>query len=176
MDLQWFGRPGPRRMPDRHDKNMAPLYKNGRLFVSGDDYVVAVDAYNGTILWERDVPRSVRLGAFKNCGSMAATDDRLYVASGSDCLALDAGSGRLGRTLHIPAAPDGTAREWGYVAVTTICSWAVRCAPARPFASRPSTPKCSSGAISCRWSAANRSSRTIATRAGGSGSTPRSGA
>ena len=118
VDLQWFGRPGPRPMPDRHDKGMAPLYKNGRLFVPGDNCVVAVDAYNGTILWERDIPRSLRLGTFKNCGSMAATDERLYVASGSDCLALDARSGELHQTLHVPAAPDGTACEWGYVAVT----------------------------------------------------------
>jgi outer membrane protein assembly factor BamB len=117
VDLQWFGRPGPRVMPDRHDKSMAPLYKNGRLFVPGDDCVVAVDAYNGTILWERDVPRSLRLGTFKDCGSMAATDERLYIASGSDCLALEAGSGELCQSLRVPAAPDGTAREWGYVAV-----------------------------------------------------------
>ncbi len=117
VDLQWFGRPGPRSMPDRHDKSMAPLYNNGRLFVPGDNYMVAVDAYNGTVLWERDLPRSLRLGTFKNCGNMATTDERLYVASGSDCLVLDAGSGRLCQTLHVPAAPDGTAREWGYVAV-----------------------------------------------------------
>ncbi len=117
VDLQWFGRPGPRLMSDRHDKSMAPLYRNGRLFVSGDNCVVAVDAYNGTVLWERDVPRSLRLGTFKNCGSMAAADERLYVASGSDCLVLDAGSGQLCQALHVPAAPDGTAHEWGYVAV-----------------------------------------------------------
>jgi len=118
VDLQWFGRPGPRVMPDRHDKAMTPLYKNGLLFVPGDNSVVAVDAYNGTILWERDVPRSLRLGTFKNCGSMAVATERLYVASGSECLALDAGSGQLCQTLHVPAAPDGAAREWGYVAVT----------------------------------------------------------
>ena len=117
VDLQWFGLPGPRRMPDRHDKNVAPLYKNGRLFVSGDNYVAAIDAYNGTVLWERDVPRSVRLGAFKNCGNMAAADDGLYVASGSSCLALDEASGELRRALSVPSSPDGTANEWGYVAV-----------------------------------------------------------
>ncbi|MCU0917029.1 MAG: PQQ-binding-like beta-propeller repeat protein [Planctomycetes bacterium] len=118
VDLQWFGRPGPRVMPDRHDKSMAPLYHDGRLFVPGDNYIAAVDAYNGTVLWERDVPASLRLGAFKNCGSMAAADEHLYLASGSDCLALDGGSGQLRQSFHIPVAPDGTAREWGYMAVT----------------------------------------------------------
>jgi outer membrane protein assembly factor BamB len=117
VDLQWFGRPGPRRMVDRHDKNTAPLYRNGRLFVSGDNYLVAVDAYNGTVLWERDVPDSVRLGAFKNAGNMAASDDALYVASGSDCIGLDAATGRHRLTLSVPPAADGSDREWGYVAV-----------------------------------------------------------
>jgi len=112
VDLQWFGRPGPRQMPDRHDKNVAPLYKNGRLFVSGDNHVLAADAYNGTILWERDVPHSVRLAAFKNCGNMAAADDCLYVASGSECLALDAQTGELRGTFSVPVSS-----EWGYVAV-----------------------------------------------------------
>jgi outer membrane protein assembly factor BamB len=117
VDLQWFGAPGPRNMPDRHDKNVAPLYKNGRLFVSGDNYVVAVDAYNGTILWQRDVPRSIRLGAFKHSGSMAATDDRLYIASGGECLALDAQTGDICQTLNVPTVSDGRASEWGCVAV-----------------------------------------------------------
>ncbi len=117
VDLQWFGRPGPRQMPDRHDKNVAPLYKNGRLFVSGDNHLLAADAYNGTILWERDVPDSVRLAAFKNCSNMAAADDCLYVASGSDCLALDAETGELRMTLNVPDSADGRKNEWGYVAV-----------------------------------------------------------
>jgi outer membrane protein assembly factor BamB len=117
VDVQWFGRPGPRRMVDRHDKNTAPVYCNGRLFVSGDNYIAALDAYNGTILWERDVPDSVRLGAFKNAGNMAATDDLLYVASGGDCLALDTQTGRLRLAVTPPADSQGRQREWGYVAV-----------------------------------------------------------
>ncbi len=116
VDIQWFGRPGPRRMPDRHDKNVGPLYKHGRLFVSGDNYVLAVDAYNGTVLWERDVPDSIRLGAFKHSGSMAASDDRLYLAAGSDCLAFDAQTGRQELALTVPPAVDGRSNEWGYVA------------------------------------------------------------
>jgi outer membrane protein assembly factor BamB len=117
VEVQWFGRPGPRRMVDRHDKNTAPVYRDGRLFVSGDNYIAGVDAYNGTILWERDVPNSVRLGAFKNAGNMAAADDLLYVASGSECLALDAQTGRLRLAVTTPADRLGRDHEWAYVAV-----------------------------------------------------------
>lgn len=116
VDIQWFGRPGPRRMVDRHEKNMAPLYKNGRMFVTGDNYVVAIDAYNGTILWQRDLPDSIRLGAFKNCGSMALGDTRLYIASAASCLALDVQTGKTAQTFPAPVTADGHAGEWGYVA------------------------------------------------------------
>jgi len=109
VSVQWFGRPGPRRMPDRHDKTAGPVYAAGRLFVTGDNYIAALDAYNGTVLWERDVPDSVRLGALKNCGNLAATEDCLYMAVAAKCLALDA---RTGRQKFV--APCKT--EWGYIA------------------------------------------------------------
>jgi outer membrane protein assembly factor BamB len=116
VDIQWFGRPGPRKMVDRHEKNMAPLYKGGRMFVTGDNYIVAVDAYNGTILWERDLPESIRLGAFKNCGSMAVGDSFLYVASANTCLALDVKTGETAQTFKAPPTSDAKTGEWGYVA------------------------------------------------------------
>lgn len=116
VDIQWFGRPGPRRMVDRHEKNMAPLYKDGRMFVTGDNYVVAVDAYNGTVLWERDLPESIRLGAFKNCGSMAAGNAFLYVASADTCLALDVETGETAQTFTALTTSDNKVGEWGYVA------------------------------------------------------------
>ena len=109
FSVQWFGRPGPRRMPDRHDKTSGPVYAGGRLFISGDNYIAGLDAYNGTVLWEREVPESIRLGALKNCGNLAASADCLYVAAGGQCLALDARTGR-----QKFAAP--CRNEWGYVA------------------------------------------------------------
>lgn len=109
VSVQWFGRPGPRRMPDRHDKTAGPVYADGRLFVTGDNYIAGLDAYNGTVLWEREVPESIRLGALKNCGNLAATADSLYVAASGQCLALDARTGRQ----RFAAACRG---EWGYVA------------------------------------------------------------
>ncbi|MDY0168288.1 MAG: PQQ-binding-like beta-propeller repeat protein [Thermoguttaceae bacterium] len=109
ISVQWFGRPGPERMPDRHDKTVGPLCVGGRLFITGDNYIAAIDAYNGTVLWDRDVPDSIRLGPMKNCGNMAASDDTLYVAAAGRCLAFDARTGRQ----KFAAACKG---EWGYVA------------------------------------------------------------
>ena len=116
VDIQWFGHPGPRRMVDRHEKNVGPLYKDGRLFISGDNYLVAMDAYNGTILWQRDLPDSIRLGAFKNSGSMALCGDLLYVAAGGRSVGFDVASGRQAVSFTMPDTSPSGGREWGYIA------------------------------------------------------------
>ncbi|MBM4154502.1 MAG: hypothetical protein FJ221_05675 [Lentisphaerae bacterium] len=114
MDVQWFGRPGPATMVDRHKKGPAPLCADGRLFVPGFDYLAAVDAYNGFVLWERSIPDSVRVGAFKDSSSLATDGRRVYVAAGGSCLVLDAESGRTAREIPAPV-PDAA---WGYLAVS----------------------------------------------------------
>ena len=111
--VQWFGRPGPEHMVDRHNRGAAPLYKDGRVFTTGIDHIAAVDAYNGTVLWERDLSNSVRAGVGKNCGNMAVAADGLYVAAGADCHVFDPQTGGQIRALSVPGSGD-----WGYVACT----------------------------------------------------------
>jgi outer membrane protein assembly factor BamB len=116
MVVQWFGRPGPRYMIDRHHRNVPPLFKDGRLFAPGDNVVFAVDAYNGTIEWKIEVPNSRRLGAFLDCGSMAVDDQVLYVAAEDKCYGFDVRTGRRRITYKIPQLIRSEPREWGYVA------------------------------------------------------------
>jgi outer membrane protein assembly factor BamB len=118
MTVQWFGRPGPREMIDRHHRNTPPLCKNGVLFVPGDEVIFAVDAYNGTILWKADVPNSRRLGVFLDCGSMALDDELLYVLVREQCLGLDVRSGERRVTLTMPQCAPGRKSLWGYLART----------------------------------------------------------
>ncbi|MDP7276457.1 MAG: PQQ-binding-like beta-propeller repeat protein [Planctomycetaceae bacterium] len=117
LELQWFGRPGPQQMIDRHHRTVAPLFKAGRLFVPGDNRVIAADAYNGTQLWNLAIPGSRRIGAFRDCSYLAATDDSLYVAANDACLRLDGDTGKTLRTFRVPKAADGRPRDWGYLAV-----------------------------------------------------------
>jgi outer membrane protein assembly factor BamB len=116
LTVQWFGEPGPRDMLDRHHRNIAPLSKDGRLFVPGDCMVFAVDAYNGTILWRADVPDSRRLGAFLDSGSMAVDDRALYVAAEDGCRALDVQSGKEERVFTMPQLTGDQPHRWGCVA------------------------------------------------------------
>ncbi len=117
LALQWFGRPGPEQLIDRHHRTVSPLYCGGRLFVPGDNRVYGVDAYNGTVLWDREVPNSRRVAAMRDCGSMAATEDYLYVASAGTCVGLNAGTGRPELTFDVPSSSTGELRHWGYTAV-----------------------------------------------------------
>lgn len=116
MAIQWFGRPGPREMIDRHHRNVPPLFKDGRLFVPGDCIVFAMDAYNGTILWETEIPNSRRLGVFLDSGSMAVDKQFLYVAAEDKCLGFDVQTGQHHLTYKMPQLIKDEPREWGYIA------------------------------------------------------------
>jgi outer membrane protein assembly factor BamB len=113
MEIQWYGPPGPREMTDRHHRGTPPLYKDGRLFRLGDNRLSAVDAYNGALLWELDVPNSRRLGIMRDAGPMSVTEGCLYAASGSECWALEPATGERLKTFNV--SEPGSC--WGYVAV-----------------------------------------------------------
>lgn len=117
LAIQWFGEPGARGMIDRHHRTVAPLSKDGRLFVPGEDRVTAVDAYNGTILWEGEFPGSRRVTVFRDCSYLAVGTEHLYVAAPEQCLALNPQTGKRERVFPVPAGPNDQKQEWGYVAV-----------------------------------------------------------
>jgi outer membrane protein assembly factor BamB len=116
MELQWFGRPGPREMIDRHHRNVPPLYKDGRVYVPGDCVVFAVDAYNGTILWEARVPSSRRLGVFLDSSNLVVDDEYLYVVAEDKCHGFDVQTGEQRLVQVMPQLGDGEPRHWGYLA------------------------------------------------------------
>ena len=116
LEPLWFGEPGPREMIDRHNRTMAPLLKQGRLFVPANERVIALDAYNGTRLWDAAVPGSRRVGVMRDAAQMALADDCLYILVGDQCWGLDVATGRRKAVLHAPQAADGK-RQWGYLAV-----------------------------------------------------------
>ena len=115
LQIQWFGRPGPRQMVDRHHRGMGPLTVAGRLFVVGNDRLKAVDAYNGTPLWDLSIPDSRRVAVHRDCGHLAAADDRVYLATRKTCLALDAATGTWEKTFRVPTK-DQPDCDWGFVA------------------------------------------------------------
>jgi outer membrane protein assembly factor BamB len=95
LDLQWFGGPGPSRMVDRHLRAPAPLSGGGRLFVPGENSLIAVDAYNGTELWERELPKSQRYSMPYDAGYFSLASNHLAVAVQDACWLLDVSDGQV---------------------------------------------------------------------------------
>ena len=73
LRLTWFGGPGPAMVTDRKQFTPFGPVANGRYFVYGQDTVIAVDAYNGAILWTRPVPPLVHV--MRLIDDLHATDD-----------------------------------------------------------------------------------------------------
>ena len=115
LQIQWFGRPGPRQIINRHSRPMSSLFKNGRLFIPADNRIVVVDAYNGAPLWQKAVPNSRILGALKDFGHMVVTDEYIYIAVEDECRAFDVATGKHTCTLKMPQLIQKEKRIWGYL-------------------------------------------------------------
>jgi outer membrane protein assembly factor BamB len=117
LDVQWFGRPGPREMVNRHHHPTAPLAIEGRLFVPGNQRLYCLDLYNGTLLWEQYIPAASRLRADLTGNIFAGTEDTLYMAVDDKCLRIDPSTGQQRAPLTVPQMINGTRCDWGYTAV-----------------------------------------------------------
>ena len=112
LGLLWFGTPGPASMVNRHNAAAAPLAMNGKLFIQGENNVMAHDSYNGMELWKREIPGAMRTQLKKTeCGNLAASEDSIFVAIAGKCLRLDAETGETSATYNAPAGS-----RWGYLA------------------------------------------------------------
>ena len=116
MQVAWWGDPGPRPMPDRGNRNPAPLSVNGRLFVQGNRILFGIDAYNGTILWNTSTPEVRRANVTRDCSNMAASGDTLYVAQGRHCIAFAGQTGARRARFQVPNSGAEGPRDWSYVA------------------------------------------------------------
>ncbi len=116
MKLQWFGRPGPTHIVDRHNKTTAPLYKNGRMFVPGLNRFTAVDAYNGTVLWNKPMPESTRIGAMRDASNIAVSENALLIAAKGDCISFDPQTGQEQKRTSISKLFGSAKGQWAYLA------------------------------------------------------------
>ncbi len=117
LDVQWIGRPGPRAQPDRNGRKPSPLSTGGRLFVQGLERIIALDAFNGSILWSWEIPPLGRFNLPRDCSNWCADDEFVYVVIGDRCWRLDAATGRLAGVTRVgEGVPDGEGDDWGYVA------------------------------------------------------------
>jgi len=117
LKIQWVGRPGARYQPDRSGRKPAPLSAGGRLFLQGLERLIAVDSFNGTILWSVELPGLGRFNMPRDCGNWCADEKSVYLAMDDRCLQLDAATGRVQREVKVTGDVNSDAEfDWGYVA------------------------------------------------------------
>lgn len=118
LGVLWYGDPGPGEMVNRHEGAVGPLSVNGRLFVQGQDSILAYDAYNGLFLWKYANPQALRTGVFQNQnpGNLAAGPESLFHFIKDQCFELDAATGKRKAIHRLPTSKDDGRHEWGYVA------------------------------------------------------------
>lgn len=114
LTLQWAGRPGPRYQSDRGNRKPSPLAADGRLFVQGLNRVIAIDAYNGTILWELGLPELQRFNIPRDCSNWCTDGDELFLATASRASVVECSNGKIVREFVVPDAQRGFA--WGFIA------------------------------------------------------------
>jgi len=102
VEVLWFGGPGPGRLVDRHLMGSPPLSTGGRVFMQGQNHVVAFDAYNGRELWSRHVEEVGRKYSQYYSSSLVADDDSVYVVRRDKCHRLDQAKGETLSTYAIP--------------------------------------------------------------------------
>lgn len=112
--LQWLGSPGWSRHHDHMASMTSLVSANGRLFYIFDEgsrasiqlpsqwRLIARDAFNGTVLWKRDIPEwaskdfALKSGPAHLLRRLVAVGDRVYVTLGIDApvAILDAATGK----------------------------------------------------------------------------------
>ncbi len=114
---QWVGRPGPRFRQDRQGRESSPLAVNGLLFEEGLNHIIAINAYNGTILWTIEAEGVNRFNVLRDCCNWCADDDYIYLAVRDKCWQISAKKGQIQKFYELNL--EGTNRkfqyEWDYV-------------------------------------------------------------
>ncbi len=106
LKMLWWGKPGPAEMVARHWRAPAPIYSDGRLFTQGENVIFAQDAYNGRILWKRNLPGVAHFPHAYRGGNICTDGKFVYALQGLECLQMDAATGETVRTFHVPLDKD----------------------------------------------------------------------
>ena len=128
LDLLWFGRPGPGKMVNRHQRAAAPVAYEGRMFIEGENVLMCYDIYNGVKIWERDLPGAMRANASHDGGNLAVSDKGLFVAIADSCYRLELDTGEILAKYKAPV--EGRYNRWGYVALVGTDLYGTRAAGA----------------------------------------------
>ena len=137
LGLLWFGGSSHHDVLPRHGHGPTEQVVGGRLFIQGLNLLSCRDVYTGQVLWKRHLPDLGTFGVYYDKSyvpnpldttynqahipgansrgtNFVAAADRVYLAVGAYCVALDAATGEPVGTLSLP--DDGGRKPiWGYI-------------------------------------------------------------
>ncbi|MCH2179438.1 MAG: PQQ-binding-like beta-propeller repeat protein [Mariniblastus sp.] len=117
LATQWIGRPGPRYQTDRQNRKPSPLAVGGRLFLQGQQRMIALDSFSGSILWSVESPTVMRWNVPHDCSNWCADEEAVYVAAENQAWKMDGRNGKILKQFSLPLAASKKAkRSWGYIA------------------------------------------------------------
>jgi outer membrane protein assembly factor BamB len=115
LGVQWVGRPGPRYQADRSGRKPSPLSTAGRLFLQGLHRIIAIDSFNGTVIWSLEIPGLERFNMPRDSSNWCADREFLYVAVKQECWKIDAVTGDVVKRFPVNAT-DKSPLDRGYIA------------------------------------------------------------
>lgn len=116
LQVQWLGKPGADFGIDRNPRMPAPLAVSGKLFHQGMNRMVALDSFNGSILWSLEIPDLRRVNLPRDASNWCTDERSLFVAVRDRCWVIDHNDGSLLQTYSLPTGIGRSPHEWGFVA------------------------------------------------------------
>lgn len=116
---QWIGRPGPRYQTDRQNRKPSPLSVGGRLFLQGQQRMIALDSFSGTVLWSVESPTVMRWNIPRDSSNWCADEDHLFVAAENEAWKIRGRDGEIQQRLPLPDVTmqkHDAGMNWGYIA------------------------------------------------------------
>ncbi len=119
IEVQWLGRPGPRYQADRSGRKTPPLSFGGRLFLEGLHRIVALDIYNGAVLWALETPNFERFNIPRDCANWCGAGESLLAAVRDRCWRIEAATGAVSQMYQLPAEQVKSGEfDWGFIAAS----------------------------------------------------------
>ncbi|MFT5304458.1 MAG: outer membrane protein assembly factor BamB, partial [Mariniblastus sp.] len=115
LATQWIGRPGPRYQTDRQNRKPSPLAAGGRLFLQGQQRMIALDSYSGTVLWSVESPTIMRWNVPHDCSNWCADQNGVFVAAEDQAWFVDGKTGRVVRKFDTPTLKNTDHQGWGFI-------------------------------------------------------------
>ncbi|NPU96610.1 MAG: PQQ-binding-like beta-propeller repeat protein [Candidatus Omnitrophica bacterium] len=141
LGLLWFGGSSNLDVLPRHGHGPPEQVVGGRLFIEGMDNLSARDVYTGRVLWKKPLPNLGNYGVYFDDTyrdapldpaynqihipganirgtNFVATQDKIYIIHGKECLVLDPATGDTLSEIPLPwAAGASEPPDWGYIGV-----------------------------------------------------------